>query len=157
MFKSLFTIATLALLLLFTSAYYTTPPDGRVGYQAPSLTLTNSTGSITLSQLQGHYVVITFWSSTEPQSRISNMQLNRAARQCGLHHVSINMDDSENYYQQLLMVDDLYGQWQMHCDSTLQENLRRTWRQESGYCSFLIDPQGRIILKDPTPQDLSKL
>lgn len=58
MSKSLFTIATLAILLVFTSAYYTTPADGRVGYQAPSLTVDNQAGSISLSQLRGKYVVV---------------------------------------------------------------------------------------------------
>ena len=157
MSKSLFTIATLAILLVFTSAYYTTPADGRVGYQAPSLTLTNDGETQPLSQLRGEYVVVTFSASTQPESRIANMTLDRAAHQHGLKHVSINMDESEALYQQLITVDQLHSQWQSHCDLASQDKLRRTWRQESEYCSFLINPEGQIVQKDPTPQDLAKL
>ena len=84
MTKSLFALATLAILLVFTSAYYTTPADGRVGYQAPSLTMTTSDGTQSLSQLRGSYVVVTFWSSVHPESRIDNMQQARLARLNGM-------------------------------------------------------------------------
>ena len=157
MSKSLFTIATLAILLVFTSAYYTTPADGRVGFQAPSLTADTETGTMSLSQLRGSYVVVTFWSSAQPESRIDNMQQARIARLNGMKHVSVNMDESEAMYRQLIAVDQLHSQWQWHCDSAAQDKLRRTWRQGSEYCSFLVDPEGRIIQKDPTPQDLAQL
>ena len=154
MTKSLFALATLAVLLVFTSAYYTTPADSRVGYQAPSLTVTTAQGTQSLSQLRGNYVVVTFWASVQPESRINNMQQARLARLNGLKHVSVNMDQSEAMYAQLVTVDGLNSQLQWHCDSASQEQVRRTWRQESEYCSFLIDPEGRIIQKDPTEQDL---
>lgn len=157
MSKSLFTIATLALLLVFTSAYYTTPADGRVGYQAPSLTLTDGTEEQSLSHLRGEYVVVTFWASTKPESRIANLTLNRLTHQHGIQHVSVNMDESEAMYRQLIAVDQLHSQWQWHCDQASQDKMRRTWRQESEYCSFLIDPEGRIIQKNPTAQDLAQL
>lgn len=157
MTKSLFTIATLAVLLVFTSAYYTTPADGRVGYQAPILTEDNEAGSFALSQLRGNYVVVSFWSSSQPKSRISNLQLDRATRMSDIQHVSVNMDESEALYRQVATVDGLHSQWQWHCDSAAQDKLRRTWRQGSEYCSFLVDPEGRIIQKDPTPQDLAQL
>lgn len=157
MTKSLFALATLAILLVFTSAYYTTPADGRVGYQAPSLSVTDGSGTHSLSQLRGNYVVVTFWSSVEPESRIANLRQSRATRLNGLQHVSVNMDQSDAIYQQLVNVDGLHSRLQWHCDSAGQEKVRRTWRQESGYCSFLIDPDGRIVQKDPTPQDLAQL
>lgn len=157
MTKSLFALATLAILLVFTSAYYTTPADGRVGYQAPSLTMTTSDGTQSLSQLRGSYVVVTFWSSVRPESRIDNMQQARLARLNGMKHVSVNMDESEALYSQLVNVDNLRSTLQWHCDSASQDKIRRTWRQESEYCSFLIDPKGRIIQKDPTPSDLAQL
>lgn len=157
MTKSLFTIATLAILLVFTSAYYTTPADGRVGYQAPSLTANNEAGSFALSQLRGNYVVVSFWSSSQPESRISNLQLDRATHKSGILHVSVNMDESEALFEQIVTVDGLHSQWQWHCDSALQDKLLRTWRQESELCSFLVDPEGRIIQKNPTPQDLAQL
>lgn len=157
MSKSLFAITALASLLVFTSAYYTTPADGRVGFQAPSLTIANESGETSLGQLRGSYVVVTFWSSEQPESRIANQQLGHAAQRYGISHMSVNMDDSEALYRQLVIVDQLNNQLQWHCDSTQQDNLRRIWRQEARYCSFLIDPEGRILQKDPTPQDLAQL
>lgn len=156
MTKSLFTLATLAILLVFTSAYYTTPADGRVGYLAPSLTVTTAEGTQSLSQLRGNYVVVTFWSSIQPESRIDNMQQARAARLNGMKHVSVNMDESDAMYAQLVTIDRLNSALQWHCDSASQEKVRRIWRQESGFCSFLIDPEGRIVKKDPTPEDLAQ-
>lgn len=156
MTKSLFALATLAILLVFTSAYYTTPADGRVGYQAPSLTMTTPEGTQSLSQLRGSYVVVTFWSSLRPDSRIDNMQQARLARLNGMKHVSVNMDESEAMYSQLVNVDNLHSTLQWHCDSASQEKVRRIWRQEGEYCSFLIDPEGRIVKKDPDPQDLAQ-
>lgn len=158
MTKSLFAIATLAILLLFTSAYYTTPADGRVGYQAPSLTITDSQmGSVSLAQLRGNYVLVTFWSSSQPDSRISNIGYDRATRGTAIKHVSVNMDESEAIFQQLISVDNLDSQWQLHCATTLQDKVRRNWRQESDYCSFLVDPEGIIVQTNPSIQDLAAI
>ena len=157
MSKSLFALATVAMMLLFTSAYYTTPADGRVGRQAPSLTVESDHGTLSLSQLRGNYVVVTFWSSAQPDSRISNLQLKRATSNTNVKHFAVNMDESQAMYEQLVIADQLSGPWQSHCDSDAQDNLRRSWRQDGGYCSFLVDPDGRIIQKNPTPQDLERL
>lgn len=156
--KTLITIVTVALMLL-TSARYTTPSDGRVGYQAPNLSLSNTATSVQLQDFRGQYVVVTFWSSAQPASRIANAKLSTAtANNSEVAYIAVNMDRSRGLFEQLIAVDNLDGKAQFHIDLDSQEQVMQSWRQNGGdFSSFLIDPQGKILKQNPTPADIALL
>ena len=68
--KTLLAIATVGMLTLFTSAYYSAPADSRIGYKAPSLVLGNNNGLSPLQQHRGENILLTFWSSAVVLSNI---------------------------------------------------------------------------------------
>jgi len=158
--KTLLTIATLGLLILFTSAYYTAPADSRIGYKAPSLALGNSNNGLSpLQQHRGSNVLLTFWSSADPQSRLDNMHYDRLSRdaQDRYTHVSVNMDRSVNVFNSAIVLDDLDRSAQFFSSVEAQEDIVKSWRLDDGYHSFLLDAQGVIIAVDPDEKTLSQI
>ena len=153
MSKKLIAIVVLTLTLL-TSSRYVTPRDGREGYQAPTMQLSNASTSLSLQEFKGDYVIVTFWSSAEPTSRLANKQLEKLAEAKGFRHIAVNLDRSEGLFQQLVAADGLNPSLQFHIDPNEQEHLLASWRQRPGaLSSFLIDPQGRIVRENPTAAD----
>lgn len=158
--KILLTIATLGLLTLFTSAYYSAPADGRIGYKAPSLALGNSNNDLSpLQQHRGSNVLLTFWSSADAQSRLDNMRYDRLSRNnpAAYTHVSVNMDRSESVFENVIVLDNLDRSAQFFSSVEAQAGIIKNWRLEDGYHSFLLDAQGVIIAVDPDDRTLAQL
>ncbi|MBR4829238.1 MAG: hypothetical protein IKZ92_05485 [Muribaculaceae bacterium] len=157
--KSLLIIATLGLLILFTSAYYSSPADSRIGYKAPALILGNDDNGLSpLQQHRGEMVLLTFWSSVDAESRISNIHYDRLSRhQKAYTHVSVNLDRSMSVYNNIVVIDDLNRSAQFCSSPDVQNAIIRSWRLDEGYHSFLIDAQGVIIAVDPDEKILASL
>ena len=142
--KIFITIATMALLTLFTSAYNNQMADSRVGYQAPNFTVERGDSTVSLQQLRGQRVMVTFWSTTDGESRLSNMKHDRNSTHDGMTHLSVNMDRSEGVYQMAIRMDRLHKKSQFHADSAQQEELTKAWRLDGRSNTFIIGPDGRI-------------
>ena len=157
--KTLLTIATLALLILFTSAYYSAPADSRIGYKAPSLILGNSNGLSPLQQHRGENILLTFWDSSDAQSRLDNMHYDRLARQSGgaYTHVSVNLDRSVSVFNNVVAIDNLNRSAQYSTSADLQDAIIKSWRLDEGYHSFLLDADGKIIAVDPDAKTLAQI
>ena len=153
--KALLTIVTLGLLILFTSAYYMAPADSRIGYKAPALVLGNSNNGLSpIQQHRGSNVLLTFWSSDDPQSRLENMRYDRLSRGSNVNyiHVSVNMDRSMSVFNNIIALDNLDRSAQFFSSNDAQG-----WRLEDGYHSFLLDKEGTIIAIDPNEKELAQL
>ena len=157
--KTSLTIAILGLLTLFSSAYYSAPADSRIGYKAPALVLDNSNGLSPLQQHRGDYVLLTFWSSADAESRIQNKHYDSLSRleNAPFTHVSVNMDRSVNVFNTILKLDNLDHSAQFSTSLGAQEKIIKNWRLEEGFHSFLLDGQGSIIAVDPNEQDLASI
>lgn len=157
--KTLLTIAVIGLLMLLTSAYYTTPADGRIGYKAPTLVLDSNNGLSPLLQHRGENILLTFWSSADADSRLDNMRYDRCSRQPGASfvHVSVNLDRSVSVFDAVVRIDDLNRSSQFSTSIDDQTDIIRAWRLDDGMHSFLLDPQGRIVAIDPDAVTLSRL
>ena len=157
--KTLLTIATLAMLTLFTSAYYSAPADSRIGYKAPALILDNNNGLSPLMQHQGESVLLTFWASSDAESRLTNLRYDRLSRQPGVayNHVSVNLDRSVNVFNTIVQLDDLNRSAQFSTSADAQETIIKCWRLNEGYHSFLIDKSGKIVAVDPDAATLAAI
>ena len=155
--KTLLAIATVGMLTLFTSAYYSAPADSRIGYKAPSLVLGNNNGLSPLQQHRGENILLTFWSSADAESRLANLHYDRLSREegVGYTHVSVNLDRSLSVFNTIVTLDDLNRSAQFNTAVDIQDDIIRSWRLENGYHSFLIDAQGRIMAVDPDERMLA--
>ena len=160
MYKTLLTIAILGVLILFTSAYYTAPADSRIGYKAPALILGNNNNGLSpLQQHHGGNILLTFWSSADVESRLSNKFYDSVSRIEGVSftHVSVNMDRSEGVFNSVVALDSLDRTAHFSTSQDAQDVIIKSWRLEDGYHSFLIDAQGKIIAIDPDYNQLASL
>ncbi len=158
--KTLLTIAVVALLTLFTSAYYSAPADSRIGYKAPSLALGNDNNGLSpLQQRRGENVLLTFWTSADAESRLSNMHYDRLSRGSdkGFVHVSVNLDRSISVFNSIVAVDNLDRSTHFNTSIEAQETIIKNWRLNEGYHSFLLDGDGKIVAIDPDEQMLARL
>ena len=144
---------------LFSSAYYSAPADSRIGYKAPSLILGNSNGLSPLQQHRGENVLLTFWDSSEAQSRLDNLRYDRLARQAGdaYTHVSVNLDRSINVFNTIVALDSLNRSTQFSTSPDVQGLIIKSWRLNEGYHSFLLSPDGTIVAVDPDARTLAKV
>jgi hypothetical protein len=149
--KTLLIIATLAMLTLFTSAYYSAPADSRIGYKAPALVLGNSNGLSPLMQHRGEKILLTFWSSSDAESRLANLQYDRMSRLPGAaySHVSVNLDRSASVFNGIVELDDLNRSAQFSTSVEAQDAIIKSWRLNEGFHSFLLDEDGTIVAIDP--------
>lgn len=158
--KAILTFAILGLLILFSSAYYSTPADSRLGYKAPSLVLGNSNNGLSpLQQHRGENVLLTFWSSDDATSRLSNQHYDRLSRMQGVNytHVSVNMDRSTSVFNNIVAIDNLNRSAQYSSTVDAQADISKSWRLDEGYHSFLLDMNGIIIAIDPDEKMLASL
>lgn len=152
--KSVISLSVLTLFILFASSGNYNPAESTVGSIAPNFTVSNADTTLSLQQLLGNYVVVTFWDSSRPESRIANMQYDHIQSQ--FIHIGVNIDRSEAILGQLCRVDGLKTSTQFHASGDSQ--LLGEWKQLDGDLqSFLIDPHGTIIALNPSADTLREL
>lgn len=146
------------LFIIIASSSSVNDTDTLVGSQAPNFTVNNGERSISLQDERGNYVLVTFWSSLNPDSRITNMEQDRITESSNcIKHLSINYDKSFKVYQEICRLDGLNSDSQFYGSNSEGKKLLIEWRQENGFSSFLIDPQGRIIAVNPSAATLAKI
>ena len=156
--KTLTAIATIALLLIFTSSYNSYNVDINIGSFAPNFEIAKEGKSTKLSELRGNYVVVNFWTSDNAESRIRNIQYDRLfkALDRNSNFIAINFDEIEGLQKELIKVDKLSDKSQFHDGSGTDSEVYKSYHLESGMNSFLLDKDGKIIAINPTKQQLTK-
>ena len=146
------------MLLVVSSAYYPAGSDSLVGADAPDLELVNKYDEFSLKEFKGDYVLLSFWSSTDPRSRIANKAYNDFAgkRADDLKYVSVNFDPSSGVFEELIKVDGLSGSNQYHIDG-MKNRIFSDYNLRQGYASYLVAPDGVVVAMNPTVDELSDL
>jgi len=157
--KVLSAIVTFAILLVFSSAYSTKTTDSRVGYIAPIFSISNSDTTLSLQQMKGKYVLLTFWTSTDAESRIFNRHYNRLASKYGkVQHLAVNYDRSAKVFNEVATIDSLLAGSQFHDSDGKASAIYESYRiGKKGYRTLLIDPNGEIISENPSESEIAKL
>ncbi len=158
--KTLLTIAIIGLLMLFSSAYYSAPADSRIGFKAPGLVLGNDNNDLSpLQQHRGENVLLTFWSSDDVESRLNDMRYDRLSRNSShaFTHVSVNLDRSNSVFNAVVALNNLNRSSHFTTSLEAQESIKKSWRLEEGYHSFLLNGKGEIIAIDPDEKVLANL
>lgn len=155
--KAFLKIVTVCLFFFLLSAYSSNPADNKPGYIAPNFSVTNSTGTKELQQMKGKYVLLTFWKSIDAESRIVNIQYDRAIRNSeNIDYIAVNFDRSYGVYREILKQDGLNEEMQYYGIDGDYSRLFSRYELKHGMKSLLIDKSGVIIAENPSPQELNK-
>jgi peroxiredoxin len=120
------------------------------GLNTPEINLPDPEGNnIALSSLRGKYVLIQFWSSLDPNSRIMNPVLNENYQKFnsrGFEIYQVSVDTSKQAWIQAILTDHLkwtnVGDMQGSQDAITSYNIRNI------PSNYLLDKEGIIIAKD---------
>lgn len=159
--KTLKFIVIFAVLLVSISAYSGKIIDASNGYIAPSLNLRNEQKSVSLENLKGKYVLLSFWSSTDALSRVACNEYTAFEKEISAEDqfclLSVNFDQSNGLFQEIVRRDNLNPKSQFYVQGDEAKKIKEKFHLEDGYNSLLIDPTGRIISTNPSTSTLKKV
>lgn len=131
-----------------------------VGRVAPALNIKSAEDSIALDAFRGDYVLLNFWNSTDAVSRrdanLYTAWIRQHPEAC-LKLVGVNFDASEGLYREIVRRDSLEATQQHHVSGDVAQAIRKSYSLGDGYCSVLVDPDGRIVALNPTPEELTAM
>lgn len=154
-------IVLFVVLFIFYSAYTNKVVDAKDGYIAPALALKMDDKSISLDELKGKYVILSFWSSTDAKSRMACNEYtafeNRTNGKEQFCLLSVNFDDSKQLFREIVRRDNLNTETQFYVQGDEAEKIKSTFHLKNGYNTLLIDPTGRVIATNPSTLTLTKI
>lgn len=153
-------IVLFAVLVISVSAYSERVFEAAEGYNAPSMTIENSDTTLSLADMKGRYVIVTFWSSADADSRLRAYRYDEAAKLLPQERfclLSVNFDRSERLFREILRRDNLSAENHIHVDGSQANRIIHDYRLTEGFKSLLIDPKGRIVAMNPSIETLTKM
>lgn len=159
--KTFLIVAFLSVLFTITSGFNDQRFGSTPGKIAPMISLQNEYSAIDLTQCRGKYVLLSFWSSSDANSRAlcnrydawvkNNDPLNRKVCLVG-----INLDENNTLFSQIVSADNLNEKMQFNVKGRNAAKINSDYHLTAGYGTLLIGPDGRIIAANPTSADLSE-
>ncbi|WP_289738578.1 thioredoxin family protein [Paramuribaculum intestinale] len=158
--KTMKVIVLFAVLVISVSAYSERVFEAAEGYNAPSMTIENSDTTLSLADMKGRYVIVTFWSSADADSRLRAYRYDEAAKLLPQERfclLSVNFDRSERLFREIVRRDNLSAENHIHVDGSQANRIIHDYRLTEGFKSLLIDPKGRIVATNPSIETLTKM
>lgn len=160
-------IASLVILLVTVSAFVDKRNEAVLGEKAPNLVLNNDNGdAVSLESLKGKWVILSFWSSADADSRLSQNQVASYLRQfqsernsaIDVEVVSVNFDRSQKLMDEIIRRDGLNDSLQFFIgDADWEVAVRRAYSMREGLRTFVINPIGELVAADPEINDLRSI
>lgn len=158
--KALSYIVFFIILTVLVAAYADRVVKADEGYTAPEIEmLANDSVNVSLDKLRGKYVLVNFWDSSNAVSRIAAGEYDRflhANNGDSFSLLSINTDENPELFKEIVKKDNLDSSTQFHISDAKARNLSENYRLDSGFSSYLIDPQGKIVAVNPSVTTLEK-
>ena len=110
--------------------------------------------------MKGRYVIVTFWSSADADSRLRADRYDEAAKLLPQERfclLSVNFDRSERLFREIVRRDNLSAENHIHVDGSQANRIIHDYRLTEGFKSLLIDPKGRIVAMNPSIETLTKM
>ncbi len=129
-----------------------------IGRKAPTLNIHDADRELTLHAMRGEYVLLNFWNSTDAASRVAANTYDRWMEkhpQADVSLLSVNFDRSEAFFHEIVRRDGLDENMQYHVSGSEAAQIRKNYALHDGYGTVLINPEGKIIAHNPTPEELS--
>ncbi len=158
-------IAGFAILLMSASAFADKHLQAALGDEAPRLVIENDSTTLSLESLKGKWVILSFWSAGDAESRMYQNQvstLSQAYKHTAAHQpieiISVNFDRSKQLMEEIISIDHLDSDMQFHIENPSEiKSIRKTFRMNEGLRTFVINPEGKLTIADPTEEELKKL
>lgn len=148
------------LTFFFSSAIPTGSHTLEIGKEAPAITITGKRNQDFISQLNGNYILLNFWSASDPESRINNRLLaNLTSRtgNSGIKFVSVCTDADRHIAEEILKVDGINELTTTLFLTDITPEVLEDFQVNSGLRSFLIDPYGNLAAISPSHQTLNSI
>ena len=158
--KSLITLVSLALLVLFASTYSSNAVDAEVGRLAPSFEIQNDSSSFSLGKAKGKYVLLSLWTSADADSRMRNMEYDSHFNDndvSSMSLISVNFDRNETIYREIARRDNLKAGSHFYDRDGHNSDIYQQYHLNEGYNAFLIAPSGKIIAVNPDLKTLTTI
>lgn len=152
-------IAIFVVLLMTVSA--NTDRDYRVveGMKVPYFEVTANDGSaVSPSDMKGRFVIVNFWASDDAESRIAANRYDSYVENVGeerISLVSVNIDDSERLFREIVRLDGLNDESQFFVQSAEASSIVKEFDMTAGLKTYLINPSGVVIAVNPTIETIA--
>ncbi len=185
--KTMILIAAFAILFTSLSAAVDDRRVAAYGKEAPAVVVEREGARQALEAMRGKWVVLSFWASTDPVSRLTQNRIASIVKSSDGHNhdgngndaeiefktpagvyslgkqtkvevLSVNFDRSEPLMNEIINLDNLLESSQTRVKS--KEEIKRlcdAFEMNSGLRSFIIDPEGRLVMADPDEETLRML
>lgn len=145
-------------ILVTSTGFNSTSLNTSIGKDAPEIASLDISQAMKACEDQGRFVLLSFWNSTDGASRLavknydSWIERNKDAK---VDLLAINFDKSDNLFREIVKRDGLDVDYQYNVAGETAKKIIHDYHLDSGYGSLLIDPEGRIVAHNPTPDVLS--
>lgn len=103
------------------------------------------------------YILLNFWSSAEPDSRIRNIVYSNLVDSLDdIRFASINFDRDKKLFEEILHVDRINSKAQIFDSDGQQSELYEMFHLDDGFNSYLIDREGKIVAINPDKKSLTE-
>lgn len=156
--KTLLAIATIVALGTLLSARNAQKVGINVDSFAPNITVTDNDSTWKLSDLRGNFVLLNFWASNNAESRIRNIEYNKAIDNFeNVQFASINYDRSKAIYEEIIRLDNVNKDSQFYDEGGTNSEVYKQFHLENDLNSYLLNQDGQIVAVNPDMQELTKI
>ena len=136
-------IAGFAFLLMSASAFANKHLQATLGDDVPGLVIKNDTTVLSLESLKGKWVILSFWSAGDAESRMYQNQVASMSQTYGFHNtskpieiISVNLDKSKLLMKEIIEIDNLHSDMQFHVENPSEINSIK-----SKICMSIVEKQ----------------
>ncbi|MCM1484393.1 MAG: peroxiredoxin family protein [Muribaculaceae bacterium] len=151
--KAISMIAVFVVFLLSVSAHTERVFKAENGYKAPDMTVANTYGTVSLSDMNGSYVLVTFWSADDAESRVAMGEYDALIKSGEgtrkLRLLAVNTDGNERLFREIVRLDGLDEKTQYRAYGTNADDIESTFGTDSGIHSLLVSPEGDVLATNP--------
>lgn len=131
-----------------------------IGKTAPSLTFASGTSLDTIPETEGKYIIINFWSSDDPASRILNRRISdihSSLSSSKVTFISVCMDNDDSLSKEIAAADKISERTISISVKDLSPQVTEDFQTASGNRSFIIDPFGNLADISPLPESIPSI
>lgn len=144
--------------LLLTSAFSDEQFGSNPGQKAAPIELCNDTDTLNLADLQGKYVLLSFWSSTDATSRQLCKEYDTyCSSNSNTKHISVCLDQDAALFEAIVERDGLNPASQFFLSGNIARKVIRDYHLDGALGTLLIGPDGRVVDVNPTEKRLARL
>jgi hypothetical protein len=105
------------------------------------------------------WILVQFWAAYNGQSHVLNVQMHNAITRLktdSIQLISISFDEKKAIFEGVIKVDQLNPATQFNEPKGKNSEIFKTYRLKSGFSNWLIDPEGVIIAKNLSPNEITR-